>query len=226
MAPMRPYEPEFPELVKQAEIVESGKAETVQEFIDWLSGQGIVLAEWRDDGWHQPALLEDNRSPEQLMADFFGIDRDKIEQERQALLEAIRREAEPRGEERELLLESHAQMEAGEKIPADSKHDQDDCDCEWPTDDEAVDPEDEGETFVHLEEIRELGTEEPVGYVLHPEPGQRFVQITGTVVGYFDLAVGPPRKAALEIELDEPLPRDMHRRRMNLRVVAYVEDVR
>lgn len=46
---------------------------------------------WVDVKVGDTELVPDHRPPEQLLADFFGIDRDKIEDERRALLEAIRR---------------------------------------------------------------------------------------------------------------------------------------
>lgn len=138
---------ETPELDRQSEIIKSGKAGAVQDFIDWLlderqyqlaeylyestehcpgkrrdpfdnsncedgkvketvtlwsgservgrveegetcpecKGVGEVTVTFRD-----PKLVPVFAQREQLMADFFGIDRDKIEQERRALLDAIR----------------------------------------------------------------------------------------------------------------------------------------
>jgi hypothetical protein len=76
--PVTKYPP-TPELDKQAAIVASGEANTVQHFLDWLyDDQNLVL---------EP---DPGRSREQLMADFFGIDLRKIETERRAILDAIR----------------------------------------------------------------------------------------------------------------------------------------
>lgn len=79
-----------PELDKQKAVIDSGRSDTVQEFYDWLREErGLTLCEPVPDsirGYYQPTYIQ----PEQLMADFFGIDRDKIEAERRALLEAIR----------------------------------------------------------------------------------------------------------------------------------------
>ena len=90
--------PHTPELEKQAEVVRSGKAEIVQEFYDWLHEEkGWVLARWvpveersTGDGIYGEQPVPVYVQPEQLMADFFGIDRDKIETERRAVLDAIR----------------------------------------------------------------------------------------------------------------------------------------
>jgi hypothetical protein len=92
---------ETPELDKQLEIIRSGKAEVVQQFIDWLlDDQPYVLASWGRDteGFDKSDLSPDHLYPQypmrlELMADFFGIDLVKIEQERRALLEAIREES-------------------------------------------------------------------------------------------------------------------------------------
>jgi hypothetical protein len=139
--------PATPELDRQSEIIHSGKAEVIQEFIDWIhderhyhlaeyiyestepcpgqrrdpfdpsncedgkvkksislwegskrigrieggqtcaecGGTGEVTVTFRD-----PKLLPVLSQPEQLMADFFGIDRNKIETERRALLDYMR----------------------------------------------------------------------------------------------------------------------------------------
>ena len=90
--------PTTPELTKQSEIINSGKAELIQEFYDWLHQEkGWVLARWvpteerhSGDGIYGEQPVPVYIQPEQLMADFFGIDRDKIEVERRALLEAVR----------------------------------------------------------------------------------------------------------------------------------------
>lgn len=83
---------ETTELDKQKAIIDSGKAETVQEFYDWLREEkGYQICAPVPEslrGYYQPVFTQ----PEDLMAEFFGIDRDKIEAERRALLDAIRAE--------------------------------------------------------------------------------------------------------------------------------------
>ena len=84
---------ETPELDKQLSIINSGKAEVVQEFIDWLSDvRGFTLCEPIPGSLHGYFGPASYGGPEQLMADFFGIDRNKIEQERRQILERIRQE--------------------------------------------------------------------------------------------------------------------------------------
>lgn len=141
---------ETPELDKQSAIIKSGKAATVQDFYDWLTEQGYVLAKYatettdfckgvrrdlfdpsncdRGEAIKTVSRMEGERgerkrvilvqegqecpncggtgdvkvtyveprleaawiNPEQMMADFFGIDRDRIETERRGLLERLR----------------------------------------------------------------------------------------------------------------------------------------
>lgn len=84
-------QPSTPELDKQSEIVKSGKAELIQEFYDWLTGHcGYTLCVPKENSLHGYYLPASYGGPEQLMADFFGIDRDKIERERRAILAALR----------------------------------------------------------------------------------------------------------------------------------------
>lgn len=98
--------PTTPELDKQSEIIRSGKAELVQEFYDWLMENGFFygpeVAHERTGCRYQTFYPG---GPEQVMADFFGIDRDKIETERRALLEAL--------------------QERGESLEADLDHEED-----------------------------------------------------------------------------------------------------
>lgn len=83
--------PQTPELDKQLAIIESGEAKTVQDFLDWLrQEQGYVLAKYtKVDGYRDEQLVDHYPQPEKLMADFFGIDQNKIEQERRAILDAL-----------------------------------------------------------------------------------------------------------------------------------------
>lgn len=129
-----------PELDKRKKVIDSGKAEAVQDFIDWLAEKGYEIAYWethheakcegvRLTPWQasncrkgvvrrslsngpvsvtagdlcpecdgegagiveraEPRLAPLARQPEQIMADHFGLDLNKIEQEQRALLEAI-----------------------------------------------------------------------------------------------------------------------------------------
>jgi hypothetical protein len=96
--PSQPKVPATPELDRQAEIIHSGRSGTVQEFYDWLTQEkGYVLARYvspeeryADDGIYGEQPVPVLVRPEDLMADFFGIDLNKIETERRALLDALR----------------------------------------------------------------------------------------------------------------------------------------
>jgi hypothetical protein len=93
---------ETPELDRQHAVIKSGRSEAVQDFIDWLAGNGYVIMKRCTDPIHEGrynvycgACQDTGVSGAvydypQLMADHFGIDRDKIETERRALLEELR----------------------------------------------------------------------------------------------------------------------------------------
>ncbi len=66
----------------------NGANNIVGDFISWLSEQGIQLARWDKFDELHPI----NDSIESLLANFFGIDRNILEQEKQAMLDQIRKE--------------------------------------------------------------------------------------------------------------------------------------
>jgi hypothetical protein len=81
---------ETPELDKQRAIIDSGAAETVGEFVDWLASAGYLIGRYEPmDGYRDRVLVPLRLSPEQLLAQHFGIDLDKIEAERRAILAAL-----------------------------------------------------------------------------------------------------------------------------------------
>lgn len=80
-----------PELDKQYAIIKSGAHRTLTEFYDWLMEEkGWVLARWEVDGNDNEYLEPVYFHPEQLLADFFNIDLNKIESERRAILDELR----------------------------------------------------------------------------------------------------------------------------------------
>lgn len=83
--------PATPELDKRSGIINSrvSPTQTLGEFYDWLQAQGLVLARWDKE---TQEYLPDFINPEQLFANFFGLDSDKMEQERRAILEALRQQ--------------------------------------------------------------------------------------------------------------------------------------
>lgn len=66
----------------------SRSSQLIGEFLEWLLAE-YTLAEWNDSG---EVLRPVRASIEELLAEYFGIDLDKIEEERQAVLEALQKE--------------------------------------------------------------------------------------------------------------------------------------
>lgn len=73
------------------------EAATLTRFVDWLREEEIVLAERDDEG----ELWLVRHSTEQLFAKFFGIDLNKLEDERRALLDSLTRPTPPPASEDE-----------------------------------------------------------------------------------------------------------------------------
>ena len=68
-------------------------SQKIGEFLEWLSGQEIVLAEWTGsdcDECGNETLMEISQNREYLLANYFCIDLVKAEKERLALLDDIR----------------------------------------------------------------------------------------------------------------------------------------
>jgi hypothetical protein len=87
--------PAAPECDKLAAIKD--KAEVLQEFVDWLNDErGYSICERRPSGKSTAHEELDEYWPasyggyNRLFADFFGIDLDKVEQERRAILDHVR----------------------------------------------------------------------------------------------------------------------------------------
>lgn len=79
---------DYPEHDKLKEVQPLSQA--IGEFLEWCAQEGreMVLAEWVNDGsWMLPA----STSTEKLLAQFFQIDLDKIEAEKQQMLDHIRK---------------------------------------------------------------------------------------------------------------------------------------
>ena len=76
------------------------KSLVLSEFIDFLSESGYTICKWQDTirhsdefGDYTPEGYYPRRnSNEQLLADFFEIDLDKVEEEKQAILDNLRKE--------------------------------------------------------------------------------------------------------------------------------------
>lgn len=82
----RPQKPWTPELDRRAVVIGEGQAPLLANFLDHLRGeQKIVLARWEGDD-----LYPAHDREEALLASFFGLDLDRIEREKLALLAYIR----------------------------------------------------------------------------------------------------------------------------------------
>ncbi len=75
-----------PELDKRSGVLDD--SHKIGEFLDWLEQEkGITLAQWDDHDRLMPARTG---GFERLLADYFGIDLDKVEAEKMAILEQLR----------------------------------------------------------------------------------------------------------------------------------------
>lgn len=61
-------------------------SQIIGEFIDWIEGQGIYLAKWGEND----VLYPYHESIEKLLARFFNIDLEKVDEEKMRLLRWIR----------------------------------------------------------------------------------------------------------------------------------------
>lgn len=73
-----------------------GESQRIGEFLDWLQGERkLVIAQWQkrnldpSDDWDE--LVPAGMTINGLLAEFFEIDLDKIEEEKLALLNELRR---------------------------------------------------------------------------------------------------------------------------------------
>ena len=73
-------------------IAVKDKSQTIGEFLEWLQEEDYVLSFWVERGqrphtWYELSPL--GKSVEQLLAEYFEIDLDKVEHERRVLLEKL-----------------------------------------------------------------------------------------------------------------------------------------
>ena len=79
---------EYPEHHKQSKILD--KSQAIGEFLDWLCHEtDIVFGIWDE---HDDELNPYHISIQQILADYFDIDLNKLEAEKQSMLEKIRME--------------------------------------------------------------------------------------------------------------------------------------
>lgn len=94
---------EYPEHDKLAKVKD--KSQTCGQFLDWLESDGRILCKYHkhtddcgvdrwghpDCGYSEESLVPIHTSIEDLLAEFFQIDRKKLEQEKRQMLNEIRR---------------------------------------------------------------------------------------------------------------------------------------
>lgn len=84
-------QPLTPELDRQKLARDKGHSQVIGEFLDWLGARAVVLAQYHEDGDDLYELLVPvGKNIEQWLAEYFEIDLNKIEKERQALLDYVR----------------------------------------------------------------------------------------------------------------------------------------
>lgn len=85
----RTAEPKYPEHEKLKEIQDQSQA--CGEFLEWLRSKGIFLAIWvkNSNGWEERQSV--HTPTQDLLAEFFGIDRDKLEDEKVQMLNELRK---------------------------------------------------------------------------------------------------------------------------------------
>jgi hypothetical protein len=68
------------------------ESQKIGEFIEWLGENSYVLANWikRNPRWDEE-LAPANISTNALLAQYYDIDLDKVEDERRAILEALQK---------------------------------------------------------------------------------------------------------------------------------------
>lgn len=90
----------YPEHEKMRAILE--QSHVIGKFLDWLTHEkGISLCKWQDTIIHSNEIgdytpegyYQIGQGHEKLLAEFFDIDLDKIEDEKQAMIAALQDEA-------------------------------------------------------------------------------------------------------------------------------------
>ena len=80
---------ETPELDKLSQKREN--ANEVSMFLDFLSERGIALCEFCNESGQYQSFHSTSLAKSKLIAEYLGIDYDKMEEEKQALLESLRK---------------------------------------------------------------------------------------------------------------------------------------
>jgi hypothetical protein len=87
--------PEAPECDKMLAVRD--KSQVIGEFLDWLGEQGITLARYTEDTEvKMDRLVPVYTSIDKILAEYFDIDLDKVEQEKRTILKALRQDGKSR----------------------------------------------------------------------------------------------------------------------------------
>ncbi len=88
--PKHPVKPSTPELDKQSPIVNSDLHKGLVAFLEWLESPDsgdLMLVRWGGDSDMNPEVIYDFQK---LLARYYGLDLDKIEAEKMALIDYLR----------------------------------------------------------------------------------------------------------------------------------------
>ncbi|MFA7264765.1 MAG: hypothetical protein WC054_00395 [Candidatus Nanopelagicales bacterium] len=79
----------YPECEKMRAV--RNESDVLSDFVDWLGQNGRFIGHYvKPKGYSQEIMVLDARSFEQLFADYFDIDLNKVEVERRQMLEDLR----------------------------------------------------------------------------------------------------------------------------------------
>lgn len=76
----------YPEHEKQRAIVD--KSQAIGEFLEWLPSTGIVFGKWDAEG--RDRMWATRIDIEKLLAEYFEIDLEKIEEEKRQMIDEMR----------------------------------------------------------------------------------------------------------------------------------------
>lgn len=82
--------PKHPECDRLLEVADESKK--IGAFLDWLVRNGYYIAEWDHRPLADAALIRTNKTFEGLLADYYEIDLEKVNSEKQAILNFLREE--------------------------------------------------------------------------------------------------------------------------------------
>lgn len=83
--------PEHDKLTAEVDIkTVADLSQAIGEFLDALVQQGIYLAQMDRQSWTDDRLVPAHRSIQDILARYFNIDRDAMEREKMAMLDALR----------------------------------------------------------------------------------------------------------------------------------------